>query len=294
MVRLSANLQGIALVTLSMAFLTSGDAVIKSMSEGYPPATFMAIPGVGFVLLFGLVARLRGERVLDRRALSGAPLLRSLAEILAAITMISALGRVPLGLLTMILQTMPLIVTLGAVLAFGERVGPRRWIAIVVGLFGVVVILRPGQTAISTDVILAIGAALALSMRDLLSRAVSPDLSSIVLAAWAGTAVTIAGFVILFLSGTGIPQIPASDVPGFLLLVLFWGGGGICITAGMRVGEVSVVAPFRYMRLPMGIALGVVLFGEEIAVNMLIGIGIIVASGLFILSRERTVARARR
>ena len=123
-------------MTLAMALLSTGDATIKILSERYERPVFMSVAGLGLVIVFFLVAQIAGHRLLDRRALSGAPLLRSIAEVVAAFTIILALARVPFSILTLIMQAMPLMVTAGAVFFLRERVGPHRWIAILIGFVG--------------------------------------------------------------------------------------------------------------------------------------------------------------
>ncbi len=274
-------------MTLAMALLSTGDATIKILSARYDRAVFMSVAGFGLVVIFFVVARIAGQRLLDRRALGGAPLLRSFAEVVAAFTIMLALARVPFSIVTLILQAMPLMVTAGAVLFLRERVGPHRWIAILVGFIGVIVILRPTGESFEPDWLLAVVTAIALSARDLISRAVPREFSSLQISAWGAIAVTIVGIGLQLGSGNGIPQIAMADWPGFILIVICWGGGVLSITAAMRTGEVGVVAPFRYMRLPFGLLIGVVVFSETIDTAMLVGAAIIVASGLYVLMRER-------
>lgn len=274
-------------MTLAMALLSTGDATIKILSERYDRPVFMSVAGFGLVVMFFVVAHFTGHRLLDRRALQGAPLLRSIAEVAAAFTIILALARVPFSILTLIMQAMPLMVTAGAVLFLGERVGPHRWIAIVAGFVGVIVILRPTGEVFEPDWLLAVVTAIALSARDLISRAVSKEFSSLQISAWGAIAVTLVGIGLQISSGDGWPQIAMTDWPGFMLIVICWGGGVLSVTAAMRTGDVGVVAPFRYMRLPFGLLIGVLVFSETIDTPMMVGAAIIVGSGLYVLMRER-------
>lgn len=290
---MSDNIRGIFLMTLAMVCFSIGDATIKVLSATYDRPVFMVVAGVGLVVTFLLFPRKPDERVLDRRALQGAPLIRSLAEIVAATTMIFALGHVPFTILTLVMQSIPLVVALGTVVFFREPIGPRRWIAIIVGFIGVVVVLRPGGAVFSPEWLYALVAAVALATRDLCSRAVPKSISTVQISLWGGFAVLLAGIVFQASSGTGVPAIHWVHVPGFVVIVLFWSGGIFAITEAMRSGEVGVVAPFRYMRLPIGMLIGWIYFGEIIDGPMIIGAGIIVASGLYVLFRENSTMAGR-
>ncbi len=264
-------------MTLAMALLSVGDATIKILSERYDRPVFMSVAGFGLVLVFIVAARLAGDRLLDRRALWGTPLLRSTAEVVAAFTIMLALARVPFSILTLIMQAMPLIVTAGAVLFLHERVGIHRWSAIVIGFVGVVIVLRPGAENFDPIWLLAVATAFALSARDLISRLVPREFSTLQISTWGGIAVTLTGIGLQMASGDGWPVIAMQDWPGFALIVVCWAGGVFPVTAAMRTGEVAVVAPFRYMRLPFGLLIGLLVFAEQIDLAMITGAAIIVA-----------------
>ena len=284
---MSPNLKGILLMTLAMAMLTLGDTSIKLMADRYPHSVFMMVAGIGLVVVLAVATSLAGHRILDRRALTRAPMIRNVTEVFAAMAMIYALSAVPFTILTLVMQAMPLIVTLGAVLFFRETVGPRRWAAILAGLMGVLIILRPGGQVFDPAWLFAVVAALALSARDLASRAVPGDISTLQISLWGGIGVAVVGTLMQLSSGQGIPRIPLSDIPGFLAIIGFWTGGVFAVTSAMRSGDVAVVAPFRYMRLPFGLLIGVLVFSETIDSGMILGAAVIVAAGLYIFFRER-------
>lgn len=273
-------------MSLSMAFLATGDAAIKVMSDSYERSVFMVFAGVGLTLICATVSVFTKDNLWDKRALSGAPLLRSFGEIASATTVMMALAYVPFIIVTFLLQAIPLIVTLGAVLFLGEKVGIRRWGAIIAGLIGVFIILRPGGQSFSPEWLLALAAATSLAARDLCSRAVPRDLSTIQISAWGAIAVGIAGVVTHLLNGSPLPTISPSDYPAFGLMLFAWAGGMFAVTEAMRMGDVGTIAPFRYMRLPFGLLIGLLYFGEKIDVWMIAGVAVIVASGLFVLHRE--------
>ena len=99
-------------------------------------------------------------------------------------------------------------------------------------------------------------------------------------------AIAIAGLLLQFYTGQAAPSIQFSDIAPLMFILALWSGGVFAVSAAMRVGEVSVIAPFRYTRLPFGLALGILVFDESVGSNMYLGVAIIVASGFFILKRE--------
>jgi drug/metabolite transporter (DMT)-like permease len=251
----------------------------------------MLLFGIGGAVLFGIWARLQGHRWLSPALLMRPVMVRNAAEMLATLTFIAALGLIPLSTLSAVIQANPLLVTLGAALFLGEEVGWRRWLAIAVGLFGVLLIIRPGSEGFDPNIWLAVVAAVGLSLRDLATRPVPRTVPTTLLASYSFAAVALAGIVLLpFTEGAGLPG-PA---------VLGWVGAGIlsgmvavyAITAAMRVGDVAAVTPFRYTRLVFALVIAFFVFGERPDAWTLIGAAIVVASGLYSFWREAQVRRA--
>jgi len=153
-----------------------------------------------------------------------------------------------------------------------------------------VIILRPGTEAFAPEWLFAVAAAVALSVRDLSTRAVPRGVSTVQIAGWGACAVLATGLVLQLASGAGLPAVGAGDLGRFALASACLGAGIFAVSAAMRMGEVAVVAPFRYTRLPFGLLVGVAFFGEGLDAPMLFGAAIIVASGLYVFLRERLAA----
>ena len=268
-------------MTLSMALLSTGDAVVKL-------AVMLIGIGVGALIIFIPMMMRSGHSFFDRRAMRGPTLLRSIAEIGAAVTMLFALSRIPYTVIAMVMQTMPFLVTMGAVLFFGEKVGWRRWLAIGVGFLGVALIIRPGAAGFSVEWLLAFVVAAALSLRDLASRGVPKELSTAQIAAWGGAAVLIVGVLFQIFSGDPLPVLTGTAGLQLILISALTAGGVYTVSLAMRIGDVSVIAPLRYLRLPMGLGFGILLFHEPVDGLMIAGAAIVVLSGLYIFVRERS------
>lgn len=214
-------------------------------------------------------------------------------EIIGRLFYVLAIAVIPLSAATVILQATPLVVVAGATLVFGEKVGWRRWSAIVIGLIGVIIIVQPGTDSFSALSLLAVIGMIGFAGRDLASRAAPKSLNTLILGFYGFVAVIVAGVLYALWRGETF-VIPDARATLFMAAAV---GAGVTaysfLMKAMRTGEVSAVTPFRYTRLLFGIGLGIALFGESLTMPMLIGSGLIVASGLVILWRgqERGAAR---
>ena len=132
----------------------------------------------------------------------------------------------------------------------------------------------------------ALLAAISNSIRDLATRAVPKEISTVQIAGWGGVALVIGGFLAHLISGAPLPQPQYADILPFLVLAIGLTVGVFSVSAAMRLGDVSVVAPFRYTRLPFGLLVGVLYFGEQLTPNMVAGSVIVAGSGLYVWWRE--------
>ncbi|PIE08861.1 MAG: EamA family transporter [Rhodobacterales bacterium] len=284
------NLRGALLMVFAMAGFAVEDALIKILSRSVPMGMVMICLGAGGALGFALLARRAGVAALTRCFWHPMVLLRNLAEIAGTAAFVSALSLIPLSLATALLQTNPLFVSLGAIVFFGERVGWQRWVAIGVGLAGVLVILRPGFASSDPKALLAVFAAFSLAMRDLALRHCPAGVHPRQLSAWGFAMLIPIGLAMLaFDSG---PVRPGLREAGLMLAIIALGMGGYhALTHAMRAGEVGVVTPFRYVRVVFGFALAWAVFGERPDLWMFVGAAIVVGAGLHTLLREGRAAR---
>ncbi|GAA6207696.1 DMT family transporter [Cognatishimia sp. WU-CL00825] len=262
------------------------DVFIKAAAKTLPVGQILILFGMGGALVFAALARRNGEGLRAPEILSPAMAIRAAFEILGRLFFVLAVTLTPLSSATVILQATPLVVVAGAALLFGETVGWRRWAAILIGLIGVLIIINPGGDSFSALSILAVLGMLGLSGRDLASRAAPASLGTAVLGFYGFISVIIAGaaFSVWDNSSFVVPNSAASLV---LITAVF--AGVIAYSAlmkAMRTGDVSAVTPFRYSRLLFGIGFGVLVFGEALTGRVLLGSGLIVLSGLFIMWRS--------
>ena len=172
------NLRGAIIMVFSMLGFAIEDMFIKLMGNEIPIGQILFILGLGGAICFGLVMRVKAQPLFERTMLSKPILLRALGEIIGTLGFVSAIVLTPISSASAILQATPLVVTLGAALFLGDPVGWRRWSAILVGLFGVILIIRPGMESFQALSLLALIGVFGLSLRDLATRRVPQSTSS--------------------------------------------------------------------------------------------------------------------
>lgn len=222
----------------------------------------------------------------DRRLIG----LRVVGEVGGTTCYLTALSHLPLANATAILQALPLTVTFAAAWLLGEKVGWRRYSAIVVGLLGVCIIVRPGSEGFDWHALWAIAAVGFLTLRDLTTRRLSPAVPSAFVTLLTSITITTMAGLLLPVSGW-------NAVSGVHWLAL--GAAAFCLIFGylfgvmtMRVGEIGFVSPFRYSILLWAILLGIAVFGEWPDLMTILGAAIVAATGIYSFYRERRLARS--
>lgn len=288
------NRRGIVAMLLAMAFFVVNDSLLKLAATTAPPGQIMAVRGVFATAMALAIVAAAGELRGIRTLASPFVALRACLEAAVAFLFISTLPHLPLAVISAIVQSTPLIMTLAMVVLGLERVGWRRWSAIIVGFVGVLLVVRPGADGIDIHALVALGVALLVTARDLSTRFIPSDAPSTVAALASTAAVGLAGLV----AGLGEtwPPLPARELS-------YIGGAAILVTLGNLAGiiafrgtDVSVVSPFRYSVILWAILLGFAVFGELPEPSAFAGIALIVASGVYTIHREharrREAARA--
>ncbi|MCX7289480.1 MAG: DMT family transporter [Rhodobacterales bacterium] len=283
---LSDNLRGILFMCASMAGFTINDAFMKSVTKTLPLYQTIGLRGLIAVTGLGLlVVVTRAYRFRLNRRDGALILLRSLADVAATVFFLEALLRMPLANLSAIMQALPLAITLGAALVYGDKIGWRRMTAILVGLIGVLIIIRPGTDGFDHWALLGIASVACVVVRDLAVRPIQGQLPSALVALGGAVAVTLMGWI-----GAGMQGLqPVSGVEAAQVLCagLFLIVGYLTSVMAMRNGDIGIVAPFRYSSLIWAIALGFLVFGDLPDGWTVLGAAIVVGAGLFTIWRER-------
>lgn len=282
----SDNLRGILFMVVSMALFGLEDMFLKWAAQSLPVGEIVFVSGVFGVAVFAFMARREGRGVLNRAALHPAVLARGLGEMVGTYAYITALATVPLSTVSAVLQALPLAVTMAAALFMQEKVGWRRWLAIAVGFAGVMLVIRPGLDGFRPEALWVLITVAGLTLRDLMARKIPAENSTAQISTWGLISVALLGA--LMMAGSGEVAVPTLWECYALIGALVFGTAGYwAIIGATRIGEVSVVSPFRYVRLVFAVLIGAFVFAEWPDVITLCGSGLIVASGLYSFARER-------
>jgi len=284
---LPPNVLGSLWMIAAMAAFALEDAFVKQAARDLPVSEVLILFGLGGTIAFWGLAGVRREPVFQSDVLATVMKVRFCFELVGRLFYILALALTPLSSTTAILQATPIFVVLGAALLFGETVGWRRWTAIFVGLIGVLIVLRPTGDSFTLLSLLAVVGTLGFSGRDLASRAAPAPLSTSVLGFYGFVTIVIAGVIFAFWEQAEMVFPPLHTLAALAAAVAFGVIAYSALMKAMRTGEVATVTPFRYTRLLFGVLLGVLWFDESVDIQMLVGCGVIVGSGLFILWRGK-------
>lgn len=274
----------------AMAAFTINDTFMKLISGSLPFFETIFLRGVATSVFLGLLAwHMRALRLNPLRRDWQLILLRTVAEVAAAHLFLTALFNAPIADVTAILQALPLTVALAGVVFLGEPIGWRRLTAILVGFVGVMLIVQPGGSSFSVYSLYALGAVAAVTVRDLAARKLSRDVPSLTVAFIAGLAVT------MYAGIGGVTEdwiVPDGRTVALLAgAVAFIAVAYSCSVMTMRVGDIGLVAPFRYTGLVWALVLGWVVFGDWPGNLMILGSAIVVATGIYTLLRERSLGK---
>ena len=266
----------------SMAAFAIEDAFLKTVTKQLPVGQVLMMFGAAGLCVFALMARRAGASIFQTHVLTKNMLLRAVFEFFGRLFYVLAIALTPMSSATAILQSAPLFVVLGARIFLREKVDAKTWIAIFLGLFGVLIILRPSAADFSLLSLLALIGTLGFVGRDLFSRTAPSSLTKEVLGFYGFTTMMIAGACYAVWDGKPFVSLQAQQ---FIMLAAALLAGVFAYTAlmtAMRTGSIGAVTPYRYSRLLFGISIGVIVFGEQLDAPMLLGCAIVIGAGLFI------------
>jgi len=279
------------------------DSVIKLLSGDYALPQIIFIRGaVAFLLIVAVLMPFEGGLAGLKSRRAALHMLRGLFVVCANLCFFLGLAALQLAEATALFFVAPLLITLFSVVFLGEAVGPRRWAAVAFGLFGVLVMLRPGLSVFQMAAILPLMSAVFYASLHMLTRKLGVTETASTMAAYIqGTFVVVMGLMGLafgdgrFAGSENVslaflfrPWVwpPAADLAFMATLGALNAASGYLISQAYRVAPAATVAPFEYVSLIMAIIYGFVLFSELPDLFTWIGIVMIAGSGLFVFWRE--------
>ena len=281
------NFLGSFLMVVAMATFAVEDSVIKLVSSVLPVGQILFLLGVGGALSFSGLALILRKEIFSYGFFTRPMHFRVISEVTGRVFYSSALALTPLASSTMILQATPLVVVIGAAVLFKEKVSALRWAAVLLGFFGVLIIIDPSSDSFSFLSILAVLGMLGFAGRDLASRVVPKSLNILALGFHGFMSIALSGIVLTLFCNEPIIW-PDSNSWLYLLFGVFLGTIGYsALISAMRIGEVSAITPFRYSRIIFGMAIGMFFFGENITLTATLGCGLIVLSSFVVLHPNR-------
>jgi drug/metabolite transporter (DMT)-like permease len=283
------NLKGIGAIVISGSAFVLHDTATKLITNALPAGQLLFLRGIVSSLLLLMIAHLSGQMRPHRFVLGRMLLLRALCAAGAALFIVISLRHLPLATVYAVIQIAPLMVVAGAGLIFGERLGRWKWFAALIGFTGALLILNPWRDGADVPTAFAAGtitaALLSTAARELLTRGIPAGTPPLFIAY--ATSLIVTGVSLLL--GLTEPWLWPSPREAILIAT-----AGLCITIAyafgviaMRSGEMSVVAPFRYVQIPLAVALGWLVWSHVPDAFGSLGIAMILTAGYAVISDER-------
>lgn len=306
MPRFSPTTIGPLFAIIAASLFSMNDATMKFLSGDYALHELVMIRStVGMAFVLGVMVPLSGTLSVLKTKRLGLHFLRASFVVFANLTFFLGLAALPLADNVAIFFITPFLITIASVVFLGETVGPRRWSAIGFGMLGVLIVVRPGTTAFQVASLFPIAAAFGYAGLHIMTRFMRDTENAVSMTFYIQVVFLIvcALFGLIIGDGKFADQSNPSleflfrawvwpddaDLPFILVLGLFASIGGYCISQAYRLGEAALVAPFEYLSLPLGIVLGILIFGTWPDPIAWAGIGLILSSGLYTVWRENQI-----
>jgi drug/metabolite transporter (DMT)-like permease len=277
-------LRSLGLMAMGILLLTANDATTKYLVQSHPigqvvglrqAATLLVL--IPYMMFFSRWSLLR---VVDLRG----QLMRGMLFIIGSMLIVWSLAVLPLATAITMLYLSPIFMVILSVPLLGERISRHRWIAVIGGFAGVLIIMRPGAATFQWVLLLPLLAAMVNALRDVITRRLARTETSISILFWSNIILMAGGFATLPL---GWAPVSTHDAFWFVAAGIFNGTAHFCIIEALRTGEASAMAPIRYTALLWAALLGFLLWGEVPELWLLAGAVVIVGSSLYMIRAER-------
>jgi S-adenosylmethionine uptake transporter len=308
-INLSPQVTGVVCIITAMFVFIGNDSSIKYLSSDYPIHELVFARTLVALMITMIITRFDGgfSGLKTRRPLLH--LTRGFLIVIANLTYFLALAAMPLADTMALFFVAPLFITLLSAFFLKEHVGVRRWTGVIVGLIGMLVMIGPTGDSFRLVALLPLAAAACYASMQMLTRVMAATDRATAMAFYIQISFLLVSGTLGLLIGDG--RYAGSNDPTleFLLRAWHWpdlqsfglmvlsgvcvGIGGYLISQAYRLSQASMVAPFEYSALPWGVAVGFFIWGDIPTLSTLIGIGLIVSGGLYVLRRESIGGRKR-
>jgi drug/metabolite transporter (DMT)-like permease len=280
------NRRGILAMSASVVVFIINDALMKLVAESVPAVQAIGVRGAFATLWCALALLATGTWRQLGAVRHPRVLLRGVLESGSAFIFLIALFHIPFGIATAVGLSSPLMITVLAVLILSEDVRWRRWSAVVVGFAGVLMVIQPHPDDLNLWTWVALAGTFCGALRDVLSPGLPRGVPTLVVSFATAVIVTLVGVVWILAEGW---QPISLHALGYIVVAsLLLAVGYQCVVLALRSGgELSVIGTFRYASILWALAIGYLVWGEVPNALAATGIVVIVASGLYILHRER-------
>jgi len=286
------NSRGALLMVFAMFCFAVEDGLIKVLSNTMPVGQIIAVICAGGLVYFITTFLVRGTPLWQPEYLDRKVLLRTFCDVAGTVCFVTSLSLVALTTVSAVIQATPLVVALGAALFLGQSIGWRRWIAILIGFAGVLIIVRPGMSGFEPATLLAVAGMFGLACRDLFTRGLNVSLSGAQLAAHTFAGLVPAGILLCLVQGQSFVMPDTFEAVLLCCTIVIGVIAYLAIVAATRIGNAGIISSFRYSRMVFAMIIGFIAFREIPDAYTLLGVGIIIATGMFTLLREAQLRRA--
>ncbi|MDG2339581.1 MAG: DMT family transporter [Paracoccaceae bacterium] len=280
---MSQPLKGVGFAALGFALFSSHDVIIKALGASFSPIQivfFSTLLGFPVATLLLMQDATKGTLI---PKYPGWVAVRTMSAVSGAICIFYAFSVLPLSQVYAIIFASPLVITVLSIPILGEKVGIHRWLAVLMGLIGVIIVVRPGVQTLEFGHFTAMFGAASIAGSSVIMRRIGREERSVVIMLYPMMAnVVVMGALLPFV----YQPVAIDQLGGFLAIAVLGFLGGLCLISAYRNAEAAVVAPIQYSQIIWAVLFGALLFDEWPDFYTSIGASIIILSGLYVLMRE--------
>jgi S-adenosylmethionine uptake transporter len=313
MTQRTVSTAGIWFILAGMTAISMNDMLIKQLSGGYPLHQLVFTRSAIGLMLTLVLVQMEGGWTILKTTRPGLHLVRALMIVVSNMTFFSAIAVLPLAETTALFFAAPLFITLLSIPFLGEKVGPMRMSAVLIGFIGVLIMQRPWQSLDGSDanrlvLLLPVISALTYAVNQVMTRKLGITSKASALAVYIQVTFIIVSAGFFLVAGDGRFAVGAQNgALEFLLRAWVWPASGdwkfflglgvlsatvgYCLSQAYRLSDAATVAPFEYIGLPLAVFWGFMVFGEWPDLPIFIGILLIMGAGLFVFLRERALSK---